>query len=226
MGQVKRGYDATARRARAEELRRALIQAAWTQFLAHGYSATSLAKVAQACGVSVESVYRRFPGKPALVRAVVQQALQGEGPVPAETRSDALPSNDLQTLLSGWGRLAAEVAPRVAPLLLLVQVAAEQHPELADLADDLDQNRHHRMTDNAQRLAAAGHLPASLSVAQAADLLWTYSSPEIYDLLVQRRGWNLQQYQHFIVAGLSGHLAPSTEGYPTPTAPRRQPSSW
>ncbi len=121
MTQVKRRYDGEARRARAERLGETLLQAAQEQFLAQGYAATTIASVAHACGVSVESVYRRFPGKAALIRAVVERALQGEGPVPAETRSDAISSTDLVGLLRGWGRLSAEVAPRVAPLLLLIK---------------------------------------------------------------------------------------------------------
>ena len=208
MTHVKRRYDGTARRARAEQLKHLLIDTAWEQFLTDGYAATTITTVAQACGVSVESVYRRFPGKAALFRAVVEQALRGEGPVPAEARSDELPAGDLDTLLRGWGRLSAEVAPRVAPLLLLVQAAAAHDPEFTDLAQELDHSRRLRMTDNARRLALAGHLPPSVSVPQAADLLWTYSSPEIYDLLVQRRGWSLESYQQFIVAGLTGHLGP------------------
>ena len=76
---VKRRYDGTARRAKAEQLGQALIAAAWRQFQAVGYAATTIQTVAEACGVSVESVYRRFPGKPALVRAVVEQALRKTG---------------------------------------------------------------------------------------------------------------------------------------------------
>ena len=161
MTHVKRRYDGTARRARAEQLGHLLIDTAWEQFLTDGYAATTITTVAQACGVSVESVYRRFPGKAALFRAVVEQALRGEGPVPAEARSDELPAADLDTLLRGWGRLSAEVAPRVAPLLLLVQAAAAHDPELTDLARELDHSRRLRMTDNARRLALAGHLPPS-----------------------------------------------------------------
>ena len=126
--------------------------------------------------------------------------------MPAETRSDAIPSTDLLDLLRGWGRLSAEVAPRVAPLLLLVKVAAAHDPELSDVARKLDDSRRRRMTDNARRLAEAGHLPASRSVEEVADLLWTYSSPEVYDLLVHRSGWPIEAYQQFIVEGLTGHL--------------------
>ena len=206
MACVKRRYDGAARRAQAERVRAALIDTARDMLLNDGYAALTIPKLAQACGVSAESVYKRFAGKPALVRAVVEQALRGIGPVAAETRSDALGVDDLQELLRGWGRLSAEVGPRVAPILLLVQVAASRDPGLASLARELDANRRARMRDNAHRLADAGHLPPGLSVAQATDILWTYSSPEVYDLLVIRSGWNLQQYATFISAGLAAHL--------------------
>lgn len=206
MSDVKRRYDGTARRAQAEQVRATLIGAAHGMLLREGYAALTIPKLAQACGVSAESVYKRFAGKPALVRAVVEYALRGSGPVAAETRSDALDADDLQTLLRGWGQLSAEVAPRVAPILLLVQVAAAHDPELAGLARELDDNRRTRMSENARRLAQAGHLPPGMSIARATDILWTYSSPELYELLVKRSGWNLQQYSAFITAGITAHL--------------------
>ncbi len=207
MAGVKRRYDGAARRAQAERVRAALIETARDMLLNDGYAALTIPKLAKAGGVSAESVYKRFAGKPALVRAVVDQALRGIGPVAAETRSDALGVDDLQELLRGWGRLSAEVAPRVAPILLLVHAAAAHDLQLANLARELDDNRRARMAGNARRLADAGHLPPGLSVAQATDILWTYSSPQIYDLLVVRSGWNLDRYATFLAAGLAAHFS-------------------
>ncbi len=204
---VKRRYNGENRTAQAERVRQMLVDAAREQLLSVGYAGTSIPKVAQSCEVSAESVYKRFPGKPALLRAVVSQALQGIGPVAAETRADALPAGDLEALLGGWARLAAEVAPRVAPILLLVRTAAGQDAELTGLARELDDNRRTRMTDNARRLAGAGHLRRGLSVQRAADILWTYSSPELYDLLVVQSQWTLDHYAAFISAGLASQFA-------------------
>lgn len=205
---VKRSYDASRRRDRAAQVRAALIDAAHAMLVTQGYAGTTIPKIAQACGTSVEAVYKRFPGKPALVRAVVEMALRGAGPTAAEARSDALDPDDLRQLLRGWGKLAAEVAPRVAPVLLLLRAAAEQDAQLTSLAAELDANRWARMKKNAQRLAEAGHLPEGLSVAQATDVLWTYSSPELYDLLVQRSGWDLERYGAFISQGIAAQLDP------------------
>ena len=38
-----------------------------------------------------------------------------------------------------------------------------------------------RMTHNARNLDAAGHLRAGLTVEHAGELLWTYSSPELFE---------------------------------------------
>lgn len=206
MADVKRRYDSTGRRARAEQVRERVLDTARDMLLRQGYAATTIPDLARACEVSAESVYKRFPGKPALVRAVVTRALEGVGPVAAETRSDELPADDLLGLLRGWAQLAAEVAPRVAPVLLLVHDASAHDRELVSLDTELDERRRTRMIDNAQRLAAAGHLPDHLTVRQAADVLWTYSSPQVYRLLVERSGWTLQQYAGFIADGLAAQL--------------------
>ena len=207
MADVKRQYDGTARRARAEKVRESLIETARAMLVADGYAALTVPKVAQACGVSVESVYKRFAGKAALVRAVVEQALRGAGPVAAETRSDALRADDLQGLLQGWGRLSAEVGPRVAPILLILDAGAEHDRELADLDRELEEGRRARMTENALRLADAGHVPPALSVTRVADILLTYSSPQLYDLLVIRSAWTLDEYADFISVGIAAQLS-------------------
>lgn len=208
VGDVKRSYDARSRQAQAERTRELLLDAARGLLLTDGYAATTMALVARACDVSVESVYKRFGGKPGLVRAVVDKALAGEGRTPAEQRSDALSATDPELLLRGWAQLTAEVAPRVAPILLLVRAAASHDRELFELAGELDQTRRRRMTDNAGRLAAAGQLRPGLTVEHAADVLWAYSSPELYDLLVLRSSWELPRYARFVEDGLRAHLLP------------------
>ena len=212
MVEVKRRYDASGRRAKAERTREELIGAARDLLLANGYTATAVADVAGACGVSVESVYKRFGGKAGLVRAVVDEALSGEGPVPAEARSNALSVTDPRTLLRGWGRLTMEIAPLVSPILLLVKSAAAQDGNLTGLANELDNDRRRRMIDNARRLAGAGHLRSGMTVERTADVLWAFSSPELYDLLVLRSGWDLASYADFVTRGLIEQLLETGRG--------------
>jgi AcrR family transcriptional regulator len=204
MAEVKRRYDSGGRRRQAEVTRAAVLDAAQRLFLANGYSATAIADVAAAAGVSVETVYKRFRGKAGLVRAIRERALAGTGTVHAEQRSDALRGQDPLTIVRGWGLLAAEVAPLVAPILLLVRDGAAQDADLARLRDELDDDRLRRMTENARALR--DHLRPGVSVEDAADVLWAYTAPELFELLVLRRGWSAERFGAFVSDALAAAL--------------------
>ncbi len=202
-----RRYDSRLRRAQASKTREAIVNAAERLFLRDGFAATTIAAIAKAAGVSAETIYKAFGGKPGMVRAICERGLQGEGPVPAETRSDELQRRepDPRAIIRGWGELTAEVAPRIAPILLLLRAAAAE-PEMGLLQADIEARRLARMTRNAQALV--GHLRAGITVEQAADVLWTCSSPELYELLILKRGWPPEQYGNFVADAIAGALLP------------------
>lgn len=205
---TRRRYDSSGRRERARQTRDQITWVAEQLFLAEGYAATTVTAIAAAAGVSVETIYKGFGGKPGLVRAIVERGLAGPGPVPAERRSDHIRDTepDPRRILSAWGSFTAEIGPRTAPILTLARDAAASDPEIAALLDEMSAARHERMTLNARGLANAGHLRPGLTPEQAADILWTYSSPELYELLVIRRGWPADHYGHFVGQALIAAL--------------------
>ena len=199
-----RSYDSTRRREQARQSRSRVIQTAERMFLTSGYSSTTVQAIAVAAGVSADTVYKSFGGKPGLIRAIRDHALAGEGPIPAERRSEAIQQRepDPRKVINAWGDFVAELAPRVSPILLLVRDAAATDPDVRALQDELDADRLKRMTDNARRLRDAGHLRPDMPLTRAADILWTYSSPELYQLLVLRRGWTLERYGKFVAEAM------------------------
>jgi AcrR family transcriptional regulator len=215
---ARRRYDSSGRRQRARQTREQIVGIAEDLFLSRGYAATTVAAIAAAARVSVETVYKNFSGKPGLVRAIVDKGLAGAGPVPAEQRSDLIRDTepDPRQILTAWGAFVAEIAPATAPILLLARDAAAGDAELAALLEELSSARLARMTVNARALNQAGHLRVGLTVAQAADILWTYSSPELYELLVLRRGWSPGHYGSFAAQAMIAALL-------TPTAPGQDP---
>ena len=208
-----RRYDASRRRAQAERTRAEIVEAARELLLAEGYAATTIAAISRRAHESVETTYKAFGGKPGLVRAVSERALAGTGPVPAERRSDDLQrsQSDPRTVIRGWGDLMAEVAPLVMPVLLLVRDAATQDPAMADLRAELHQSRMVRMEHNAASLAALGRMRDGMSTHDAAEVLWTYSSPELYELLVLTRGWTIERYTRFVTDAMIGALVAGTD---------------
>ena len=206
----RRRYDSSGRRERARQTRDQIIGAARDLFLTDGYTATTVTAIAAAAHVSVETIYKSFGGKPGLVRAIVDQGLAGEGPVPAEQRSDHIRDTepDPRRILTAWGAFVTELAPRTAPILALARDAAASDPEVAVLLEEISAARHERMTLNARGLADAGHLRPGITISQAADILWAYSSPELYDLLARQRGWTAEHYGRFVGQALIAALLP------------------
>jgi AcrR family transcriptional regulator len=206
----KRRYDSPRRAEQARQTRAAVADAAQRLFLRDGFAATTIMAVAAEARVSVETIYKAFGGKPGLVRAICDRALAGAGPVPAEIRSDKLQLTepDPREIIRGWGRLTAEVAPRVAPIALLMRAAEAADPEAGGLRAELDASRLRRMTSNARNLARAGHLRDGITAEQAGEVMWTYSSPELYELLVLRLGWPTGRYGAFIADAMIAALLP------------------
>jgi AcrR family transcriptional regulator len=207
-----RRYDSSRRRAKARERREAVLDAALRRFLADGFAASTIASISQESGVSVDSIYKTFGGKAGLVRALTERGLRGEGPVPAEERSDLLQATEPEPaeVMRGIGRLVTEVAPRVAPLLILLAEAALADEEMARLRDDISASQLARMTHNARTLARRGILRPGLTVERAADLMWVYSSHQLYQLLVLDRGWTPGQFGDFVADSLGAALLPGT----------------
>jgi AcrR family transcriptional regulator len=206
----RRRYDSSRRRQQATQTRTEILSAAQRGFLTDGYAATTIASIADIAGVSVETIYKTFGGKPGLVRAIHGQGLAGAGPVPAYVRSDEmrLSEADPRQVIRNWGTLTTEVAPRVAPILLLIRSAAASDPDMAALHDEVVAERLARMELNARRLDERGDLRAGISLAEARDVLWAYSSPELYELLVVRQGWPLERYGRFVAEGMIAALLP------------------
>jgi len=204
----RRPYDATRRRETAEQTRDAILDVAERRFLADGFAATTIAAIADETGVSQASVYKSFGGKSGLVRALTDRGLRGEGPTAAEDRSDLLQATepDPHQLMLGIGRLAAEVAPRVAPLQSLLIQAAHSDAEMARLLDQISAQRMTRMQHNAEALARRGFLREDISVRRAAETMWIYSSPELYQLLITQLGWTTEHFGAFIANALEAAL--------------------
>src|SRR4051812_2817442 len=211
-GDVKRGrpYNSSRRRLQAEHRRARILTAAEQLFLGDGYAATTVAAIAAAAEVSPETVFKSFGGKAGLVRAIQRNALGGTGAVPAPTRSDTMSARETDpgVIIRGWATLSEEVAPRVAPIMLLVRSAAATDQEMSELLDAMHAQRLDRMAHNARRLARVGGLRPGVTVENARDVLFAYTSPELFETLVLTLDWSLPEYSAFLASGMRAQLLP------------------
>jgi hypothetical protein len=137
-----------------------------------------------------------------LFRLLVETAISGtQAPVPAlerdyvrAMRAEPDPARKLTLYAQAVGR----IQQRLAPLVQVLQQAATGDAELRALWQEIAERRAANMGLLAAELAATGALRPELTVAEAADVLWSMNSPEFYLLLVDQRGWDPDRYQQWL----------------------------
>jgi AcrR family transcriptional regulator len=208
----RRQYDSSRRQAQARLTRGSILGAAQDLFLERGYAGTTMAEVAQAAEVSIETVYKAFRNKSGLVKALFDVAIVGDDqPIPmlqrervAKMREEPDPR---QKLLMYGGHLS-EAGPRAGQIQLLIRSAAASDPEASTVWDQMVQERLTGMTEFARHLYEGGHLRPGVSLEEARDVLWTYNSVELFDLLVLQRGWDPDKYGRWIAEAMIAALLP------------------
>jgi AcrR family transcriptional regulator len=207
---MPRTYDATRRREQAQENRARVLDAARARFLADGYTATTIPGVARDAGVSVPTVYKAFGNKAGLLKAVFDAAVTGDDqPIPVAGRDQVKQIQaeaDPRTKLQMYSEYFIQGAQRGVAVGLLARDAASGDPAAAAVWDQIQQQRLTGMGQFARHLHAGGHLPAGTAVEEARDILWTFTSPELWDLLVIQRGWTPARYGHWLADTLTAAL--------------------
>jgi AcrR family transcriptional regulator len=205
---VKRRYDATSRRAAAAVTRDRICAAAEELFVRVGYARTSIRAVAKAAAVAEATIYLTFPGKAALLDAVIVRATrdnpsEGLGAIAAARPEDILP------------RLAASNAvlmARAGRLIALGESASLMDAELRPLRERAHDNLRAALRVIADRLGDAGLLRAS--ALEAADNLYAIAGESTYLRMTEGAGLPPDQYARWLTDILEAILL-------SPLTPRR-----
>jgi AcrR family transcriptional regulator len=220
----RRRYDSRRRQAQAAQTRHDILIAAHEPFLQRGYAGTTLASIATAAGVVVETIYRAYGSKAGLFKAVVEAAVAG-GAARAERPPDERPAiqaviaeTDPRRQLELYAATQPGIHARVGPLLRVLGEAAAAEPELAEVSRQLEAQRLAGMGRFAQLLADRGALRPDLPVQDARDVLWTLNAHAVHDLLVTQRGWSPERYRDWLADTLARALLPDNQPNPTETA--------
>lgn len=196
-----KGYNSPLREQQAKRTRERILQAARRTFRERGYGATTLADVARAAGVAEPTVRAVFKTKPNLVEHLLRLAIRGsDDEVQLQQREafqQMLAANDPDTLLDHLTELAESVHRRSWDVMEIVRGAATSDPAIAELYDQRVRARYANQKSVAKRLKELGTLPDERSVEAAADLLWLYTAPETYRMLVIERKWSATRYREW-----------------------------
>jgi AcrR family transcriptional regulator len=193
---VKRRYDSTRRQQQARENRLRILAAAHELFVDQGYGSTTIADVARAAGVAVETVYSAFRNKPTLLHRAWDIAVGGdEQDVHLLDRPEMramLAEADLPTRFARFATVNTAIMRRTARLRLAVQGAAGSDQAAAALLGEIDDARLEAMGVHSRAAAATGQL--AVPEQQCRDVLFATTDGSLWHNLVERRGWPDEQY--------------------------------
>jgi AcrR family transcriptional regulator len=118
----------------AEALGDHVVTVADALFIENGYGATSMATVASQARVGKQTLYRRFPDKPALFREVVRRRIDAMIVTPPDDEACRDPLGELKKM----GRAALDIVldPEFVRLYRIIIAEALPFPELACAASD------------------------------------------------------------------------------------------
>jgi AcrR family transcriptional regulator len=222
----RRRYDSRGRQQQARRTQQAVLEAARRMFLDVGYPATTVAAIAAEAGVSVETVYKAFGNKPGLLKAVFDVSIVGDDERIPMLQRDLVQQigaePDPRRKLAMYGEHLTRDFPRSVPIELVVRAAAASDPAVAQVWDQMLAERLTGMTAFARHLHTGGHLRHGVSIGDARDVLWTYTSTELYDLLVNYRGWSPRKYGRWVADALIAALLPPVPTKPSPRSRSRR----
>ncbi len=196
----------------AEETRSAILSAARKLFVENGWSATTIAAIAEKAGLASETIYARFGNKRAILHGLVVAAMRGAEPdtpfMEQERRKRVHDQKDPVAMVEAFAEDMTETLGRGAPILNLVRSAAETDAEMRDLYADLHASRLRNLGIFAEQLGRVGGLRSGLAPDLAGRHIWALASPELYLMATGVGGLDVDSYRAWLASALKAMLLP------------------
>ena len=200
---TRRPYHSARRREQAQETRSAILRAARERFGEAGYAGVSMAEIARSAHVAPQTVYAIFGQKRGVMFGLLD-VIDAEGQVEENAARVGSASSGLEAIQAAV-QLTRRLNERAGDILGMARSAAASEPDVAAaVAEGI--RRHMAGADRvAGRLHALGVL-GDRTAAEAAALIGTLTSPDIYASLTGTYGWSFDAAEAWITRTLSHEL--------------------
>jgi AcrR family transcriptional regulator len=196
-----RAYRSQLRQQQAEATRSRVLAAAAELFAADGYARTTLAKIAEAAGVSAETVQGQGP-KAALLMAAIDHAAFGvvgeENVFNLAVGREFLAIQDFEEAVDYFIAAIAGVHAGTAPLAPALIGGASIDPELDRYLDDLMASIHLQSRRVLELYRDRGWLRTEVPFDDLVETVVVIGSAETYLRIVHRDGWSVDAYRTWL----------------------------
>lgn len=204
----------------AEQTRREIVDAARGLFAVHGYAGTSVAQIAKAAGVSVQTIYDSIGSKSGIL-GLLNDRLDEEADVgPLASRIPTL--EDPVELLDVAVSISHNINERCADIAGVVFGNTDE-PALATVGT-IGLGRHREGCRRlAARLASLGALRDGLDPTEAGDVIAAMCHPVLVRTFVFEYGWSWQRWHTWTLDSLQRLLLTQRAASKRARAPRSGP---
>jgi AcrR family transcriptional regulator len=200
----RRHYTSSLRARQAQQTRAQVLAAAVRLFAEAGWAKTTLAAVAEQAGVAVETVYKGWGSKKALLQAAMDVAIAGDAePVPLLQRKEWLRLRYAppgERLHGGIALIAEVFAGPVHRVWAAMKEAAAGDAEVALWCIEHEERRRQSL---AEWLGIVYERPVDDATL---DSLWAQGSLEVFIKLTAERGWTREQWRDWFIARIEDAL--------------------
>jgi AcrR family transcriptional regulator len=210
---LKREYDSSRRQAQAGETRRHILEAARKLFMERGYAGATAEAIAAEAGVSAQTIYAIFKNKKRMLVSLmnVSPTTGVEDPTPMPERANVqavAQERDRHRQLEMFAQVVAANLDQAAVVSEIMSDAAKTEPDFDRILQKLNKQRLEHMTLAVEQFAANGSFREEMDEVHASDTVWTLTSPEVFLLLTQSRGWSKEKYAQWLTDMLTRALLP------------------
>ena len=200
------------RQAQIRQTEDRIIAAATELFLAEGYVATTLEAIARRAQVGARTVYVRFGTKAALFKRVVDVAIVGDTlPVDVLSRDWARAAVTAPTAaerIAAGAAIGRQIMERTGALFAVAQQAAAVEPLIAGFWQQGREQSRHAQAVFWSRMAEDGLLDPGVDLAWVIDTASILGSAETYLVITRMLGWDLDEYENWLVTTTARLSAP------------------
>ena len=171
-----------------------ILEAALVRLRANPVASLTMAQVAAQAGVSRQAVYLHFADRTALLTALVRHVDGGR----AAKIAAIAKAPSARAAVAAMVALGASDNPGLWPVVRIFDGLRQGDAAVEAVWQDRQSERLGPCRAIAERFQGEGALAPHLSLDAAADLLWTLTSPLLWEELVIGRGWSAERYRRHV----------------------------
>jgi AcrR family transcriptional regulator len=194
--QPRRSYRSAQRQEAAEATRARVLGVARALFAERGLDKVTIAEVARSAGVAGSTVYALFASKAGILRALMQASLFG--PRFQAAQQGLAGVTDPVQLVELTAGVARAIYEAESAELGVIRGAAAFSADLRETEAEFETIRRDMQKPRLEALFASGRARRDLDFAQAQQVMWMFSSRDVYRMLVHDGGWTPDAYQAWL----------------------------